>query len=152
MASRSKHVIVGAVALTLVLGTTFDLFAQSARDLAALGAKQHPGQEWGYLNLQVLGEDFENASNGWSGVIKVPNDARDGTEVEIPVSSGSMNAKTHDFFRAARGVLHRGKGQDGTDVLEVTALKHDASRSGIAAPWMNTAGWQPVHQMVALIH
>ena len=150
--ARSKHVVFGAVALTFMFGGTFSLYAQSAKDLAALGAKQHPGQEWGYLNLQELGEDFENASNGWSGVIKVPSSAQDGTQIEIPVSSGSMNAKTHDFFRAVRGVLHRSQGTEGTDVLEVTALKHDASRSGIAEPWMNTAGWVTVQQAVPLIH
>jgi hypothetical protein len=161
--SRIKHPIFAAVAL-LFLGSASHPSAQSpqrpppspccnsAKDLAALAAKQHPGQEWGYLSLQQLGEDFETASNGWTGVIKVPNAARDGAQIEVPVSSGSMNAKTHDFFRAVRGVLHRGQGQDGTDILEVTALQHEASRSGVAKPWMTIAGWVAIHQVVALIH
>lgn len=162
--STIKHPIFGAIALIFALAAASRPYAQSpqrpppppccntAKDLAAFAAKQHPGQEWGYLNLQRLGEDFENASNGWSGVIKVPNDARDGTEIEVAVASGSMNAKTHDFFRAVRGVLHRGQGEDGTDILDVTALRHDASRSGVAKPWMNTAGWVAIHQVVALTH
>ena len=63
-----------------------------------------------------------------------------------------MNAKTHDFFRAVTGVLHRSQDEDGTDILDVTALQHEASRSGVAKPWLNTAGWVAIPQVVALIH
>lgn len=122
------------------------------RELAAFAAKQHPGQEWGYLNLQQLGEDFEALSNGWTGTIKVPNSAADGQEIEVPVASLSMNAKTHDYFRAVRGYVHRGQGNDGTDILEVTALRHEAKKNQFTKPWMETAGWVDIHQNVALIH
>ena len=122
------------------------------RELAAQAAKQHPGQEWGYLNLQELGEGFEALSNGWSGIIKIDNSAPDGHEIEVPVSSLSMNARTHDYFRAVRGTVHRGQGQDGTDTLEVTALRHEAKKNQFTQPWMETAGWVSIHQNVPLIH
>ncbi|HEX9461919.1 MAG TPA: peptidoglycan-binding domain-containing protein [Alphaproteobacteria bacterium] len=118
-------------------------------DLAALAARAHPGEKWGYVQLSTISDDELKDENCCT--VKVANSVADGSQIEVPVSSGAFNGAKHDFIKAVRGYVRRGQGQNGADVFEATGLYHQGNPH-LSSPWAQTAGWLSIHQMVALIH
>jgi hypothetical protein len=119
-------------------------------DMPKLAAKQHPGQKWGYLTVYMNRGD----TVGTLLVVKVPDTMENGALVNIPVSSGAMNARTHDLWTQVRGYVRRGQGKGGTDAFEVTGVWHRANPN-LARRGNDeyaSEGWRSMKETIALTH
>jgi hypothetical protein len=142
------------IAARLVAGGNAPLPAptplRTPRDMAELAAKHHPGEKWGYVTV------YMDASDGVGDtlVIKVSNTAPDGALLTVPVSSGRMNAATHDLWTQVRGYVRRGQGEEGTDTFEVTDVWHRANPhlALMGVQEFAVEGWRVVHASIALTH
>jgi hypothetical protein len=108
------------------------------RDLPALAAKQHPGEDWGYLSLRALDESAPEI------VVKVPNTAANGALLKRPLSGYRQGPGSKDFYTQVKGYLRRGQGKNGTDIFEATAVLHIGDPTlgdpTLQAQWKRVAG------------
>jgi hypothetical protein len=94
---------------------------RTQRDVAELSAKFHPDEKWGYLN--ILKDRGDNVGEHFS--VKVANTVPDGALLTVPFVS---NLPERDrFYKEGRGYVRRGKGQEGLDLFEIVAVRHEAS-------------------------
>lgn len=98
--------------------------ARGAYDPAAT----HPGQKWGYASVYPPSRysPGQRSDAPQNFTLKVPDSVPDGGEHLQSTFSGSMAL---GFYTEVKGIVHRGAGDGGSDVFEITALHQ---RSG---PW-----------------
>ncbi len=122
---------------------------RTTRDLAALAAHQHPGNEWGYLTVyRDKGDQV-----GDTLLVKIPNSVRDGSLLTVPVSGGEMNGP-HEPWTEVRGYVRRGRGEQGTDLFEVTGVRHraDPPLARFGDTEFAVAGWRSLSEPIAITH
>jgi hypothetical protein len=122
---------------------------RTTRDLADLAAKSHPGEKWGYVKVYLDSGD----SVGETLHVKIPDSARDGALLTLPVSSGRLSP-SKDLWTQVRGYVRRGRGEQRTDIFEVTGAFHRANPNLAKAGLKEYAveGWRALRESIALTH
>ena len=94
---------------------------RNQRDVAELAAKVHPDEKWGYLTIHTYPGD----NVGEHYTVKVANTVADGTLLNLTLVSNLPERQR--LYREVRGYVRRGKGQEGLDLFEIVAVRHETN-------------------------